>query len=79
MPTILEILFHYYCEKVQPPKFINYEEEERAYKLLETSFSKTQKELFNEWEELSTFKHCEEIRFWFEYGFKKGMEFVFGK
>ena len=76
MPTILEILFYYYCEQIGIIKSKWDEEEKRAYELLEDSLSKTQKKLFNEWEDLHNFRNCEEIYFWFEFGFKKGAELM---
>ena len=76
MPTDLQILFQYYRENVRVPKSQTDEEEEKAYKLLEASFHQAQRKLFNEWEDLHMFQRCEEIYFWFEYGFKKGAEFL---
>ena len=76
MPTDLQILFHYYCEERRFPKSKEDETEEKAYELLEASFNATQQKLFNEWEDLHNFRNCEEIYFWFAFGFKKGAEFL---
>ena len=71
MESNINVLFNYFLERENVK--IN-EQEDKAYKLFESSLNATQKRLFIEWEDLSSALQYDEFYFWFQLGFKKGVE-----